>query len=401
MGDRMLRRAKDDGLKRPRPLEHADIAALVKPDRLSPNDPFDTAAPAAPVEVNPLRGWNQITSFQSLEPTLVAELARASMASGGVVALQSGEVAVGAMLASLAIRGHDDLIHALIITGRAELRLHRYATGQLEPVGVHRMRSIADSLRSLAWCAATGKADTFELVADDGRGRPVAISAARLHELRWLQPPPASSPHEAPWADVTTQDAPPGADPRWWKAQLGKAARTPDPEMAATFADVDLPAAAPPAITPSSFTGPGAAEIASPIVERAPLLTPADASELYDVVAVSVGKALSEALVELEIDAGAIEQLRENPTLDDTLAKVVEIEQILHHLGPLNRQIHELTTVVEDLHDTMRSVVRQQWEAAPPQNYWNRAQRSTDELQRSIDDLASELRSRLPRALSD
>jgi hypothetical protein len=400
MSDRMLRRAKDDDLKRARPLEPIDIAALVKPDRLSPNDPFETAPPPEQADVDPLRGWNQITSFQALEPALVAEMARASMASSGIVALQSGEVAVGAMLASLAIRGHDDLLQQLIITGRAELRLHRYATGQLEPVGVHRMRSIADALRSLAWCATTGQADTFELVADDGRGRPVAISASRLHELRWLQPPPASSPHEAPWAPVSTEEAPPGADPRWWKAQLGKAARLPQPVATPTFADVDLPAA-PPALTPSSFTGPGAAEVAAPVVERPSLLTPADAAELYDVVAVSVGKALSEALVELEIDPGAIEQLRENPTLDDTLSKIIEVEQILHHLGPLNRQIHELTTVVEDLHDTMRSIVRQQWEANPPQNYWNRSQRAVDELQRSVDDLASELRSRIPRALSD
>lgn len=394
----MLRRGKDDGLKRPRSLEPLDIAALVRPDRLSPNDPFETAPLAEPEEKHPLRGWDQITSFQDLDAPLVAELARASMGSSGVVALQSGEVAVGAMLASLAIRGHDDLLQALIITGRAELRLHRYATGQLEPVAVHRLRSIADALRSLAWCAATGEVDTFELVADDGRSRPVAIGAARLHELRWLQPPPASSPHEAPWAPVSTQDPPPGADPRWWKAQLGKAARVPAVNLPATFADVHLPPPAAPAITPSSFTGPGANEVT---VEAAPLLTQADTAELYDVVAVSVGKALSEALVELEIDAGAIEQLRENPTLDDTLAKVVEIEQVLHHLGPLNRQIHELTTVVEDLHDTMRSIVRQQWEAAPPQNYWNRAQRASEELQRSVDDLASELRSRVPRTLSD
>jgi hypothetical protein len=199
---------------------------------------------------------------------------------------------------------------------------------------------------------------------------------------------------------VSTQDPPPGADPRWWKAQLGKAAREPKLDLAATFADVDLPPARP-TITPSSFTGPGATELAEVAPPRSSLLSAADAAELYDVVAVSVGKALSEALVELEIDAGAIEQLRENPTLDDTLAKVLEIEQILHHLGPLNRQIHELTTVVEDLHDTMRSIVRQQWEAAPPQNYWTRAQRASEELQRSVDELASELRQRVPRALSE
>ncbi|MDQ2648871.1 MAG: hypothetical protein M3Z03_04900 [Actinomycetota bacterium] len=397
----MLRRSKDpDGLKRSRPLEPLDIAALVRQDRSSSEDPFEPARPAAQPDPNPLEGWEQITSFQKLDAPLVAELARASMSSSGVVVLQSGEVAVGAMLASLAIRGHDDFLQALIITGQAELRLHRYATGQLEPTNVHRMRSIADALRALAWCAATGKEGTFELVANDGRGGPVAIGASRLHELRWLQPPPASSPHDAPWAEITSQDPPPGADPRWWKAQLGKPLSKPASTTLPTFADVELPAP-PPTITPSSFTGPGATEVVTRDDEPEPLLTKADAAELYDVVAVSVSKALSEALLELEIDAGAIEQLRENPTLDDTLAKVIEVEQILHHLGPLNRQIHELTTVIEDLHDTMRSIVRQQWESAPPQNYWNRSQRAADELQRSVDELASELRSRLPRSLAD
>lgn len=396
----MLRRNKDpDGLKRPRPLEPLDLAALAREEAQGSEGPVEPAPPAV-VDTNPLEGWEQITSFQRLDGPLVAELARSAMSSSGVVVLQSGEVAVGAMLASLAIRGHDDLLQALIITGRAELRLHRYATGQLEPTNVHRMHSIADALRSLAWCAATGKEGTFELVANDGRSAPMAIGASRLHELRWLQPPPPSSPHEAPWAPVTSQEPPPGADIRWWRVQLGKPMSTPAAAGLPAFADVDLPPALQP-ITPSSFTGPGAAEVADPPEERAPLLTTTEAAELYEVVAVSVGKALSEALLELEIDPGAIEQLRENPTLDDTLAKVLEIEQLLHHLGPLNRQIHDLTTVIEDLHDTMRSIVRQQWEAAPPQNYWNRSQRAADELQRSIDELASELRSRVPRTLAD
>jgi hypothetical protein len=399
----MLRRGTDsEGTKRRRG-DVLDIAALVQQDRSPSAPPANPDLPLAAAEFSPLDGWAQITSFQSLDAPLVAELARAAMGSGGVVVLQGGEVAVGAMLASLAVRGHDDLVQQLIFTGKAELRLHRYSTGQLEPVAVHRMRSIADSLRSLAWCAATGAEDTFELVADDGRG-PVAIGAARHHELRWLQPPPPSSPHEAPWAAITSELAPPGADPRWWKSKLALGSRQVARPSTPGSIDFDfrpepeLPR--PAAVTPSSFTGPGASGL-TPTEDDADERSGVDPIELYDVVAVSVNKALSEALVELEIDPAAIEQLRENPTLDDTLTKVRQIEQHLLHLGPLNRQIHELTTVVEDLHDTMRSIVRQQWEAAPPQNYWNRAQRASDELQRAVDDLASELRTRLPRSLTE
>lgn len=398
----MLRRGTDsEGTKRRRG-DVLDIAALVQQERTTGQPSDDAAAPPAPVERNPIDGWVQLASFQGLDAPLVAELARAAMSSAGVVALQGGEVAVGAMLASLAIRGHDDLVQQLIFTGRAELRLHRYATGELDPVHVHRMRSIADSLRSLAFCAATGAEDTFELVADDGRG-PVAIGAARHHELRWLQPPPPSSPHDAPWAPVSSELAPPGADPRWWKTKLAIDNRPTGTAPVATGGDFDWradPEPPPPPVTPSSFTGAGATG-KTPQEESTGDAPGVDPVALYDVVAVSVSQALSEALVELEIDPAAIEQLRENPTLEDTLAKVRQIEQHLLHLGPLNRQIHELSTVVEDLHDTMRSIVRQQWEAAPPQNYWNRAQRASDELQRAVDDLASELRTRLPRALSE
>lgn len=398
----MLRRGTDsDGSKRRR-ADVLDVAALAQQDGGSSTTAADPGAPPA-AAYDPIDGWDQIVSFQGLDAPLIAEMARATMGSGGVLALQSGEVAVGAMLASLAIRGHDDLVGQLIFTGRAELRLHRYATGELEPVHVHRMRSVADSLRALAWCAATGAEDTFELVADDGTG-PVAIGAARHHELRWLQPPPPSSPHGAPWAEVTSDTAPPGADPGWWRSKLtlGRAAREQRPTPGGVEFDWrdDAPPFPLPSVTPSSFTGAGAS---GPVLvgdaDRAPGAI--DPAALYDAVAVSVNQALSEALVELEIDPAAIEQLRENPALDDTLAKVQQIEQHLLHLGPLNRQIHELTTIVEDLHDTMRSIVRQQWESAPPQNYWSRSQRGNDELQRAIDDLASELRSRLPRSLTD
>jgi hypothetical protein len=122
-----------------------------------------------------------------------------------------------------------------------------------------------------------------------------------------------------------------------------------------------------------------------------------DPAELLDVVGASVNQALSEALVELEIDPGALEELRENPVLDDVQRRVGQIEQLLRHLGPVNRQVHELTTVVEELADTVRSLVRQQWDAAPPQNYWSRSQRTSDELQRALDDLTSEIRTRFPR----
>lgn len=402
----MLRRGHESERTKRRP----DVAAGGPGTRPGPpTDPF-VATPAAGAPDAPplLHDWIQLASFQELDPPLVAELARASMGSSGVVVMQSGEVAVGAMLASLAIRGRDDLIGQLIVTGNAELRLHRYAVGQLEPIAVHRTDDVADALRSLAWCAATGAEGTFELVADDGQGMPIAVGAARHHELRWLQPPPPSSPHDAPWAPISTNDRPPGADRAWWKGQLERTPVRPEPApLPSSFTDISwqpasssdglLADAIPAAPAPSPAPGGTPAHLAVGSFVESEEGLGFDPAELLDVVGASVNQALSEALVELEIDPGALEELRENPVLDDVQRRVGQIEQLLRHLGPVNRQVHELTTVVEELADTVRSLVRQQWDAAPPQNYWSRSQRTSDELQRALDDLTSEIRTRFPR----
>ncbi len=173
-----------------------------------------------------------MASYLDLEPSLVAEMARAAMSAGRVVALRSGEVGVGAMLASLAVRGEDILLDELLPLGerrdpraplhRGPARAHRRAPGP----------RVGPLLRSLALCAASPPGESWEAVAHDGRTRPwpsaapearAALAPAARHPT---PPQPAvGGPH-----DRTTR---PGTSVPWWQEELPSGRRAPPPEAPA------------------------------------------------------------------------------------------------------------------------------------------------------------------------
>jgi hypothetical protein len=379
----MLRRATDsDGRSRRRFGTDTPTA-----------DPFPRDMPAGAGTAGPaaLGGWAAPASYLELDAQLVGELARASLSARGVAALRSGEVAVGAMLASLAIRGEDVLLDELLPLTSAELRLHRYAVGQLTPIAVHPVTSVATMLRSLAYCAASPPGETWEVVAHDGRTAPVAIAAARHHELRWLQPPAPDSPSNAPWAEPTTQEDPPGSAAAWWQAELAKprsAARPtlPPPDLERVVTPIG------PALAP---TPPAPAEPQSIIVPVIPDHLP---EHLLAAVGDTVDRALSNALIQLELDPATLDELRDNSMLERLVDAVARLEQQVGQIDFVARQVQALTTAVDELTDSARSLMRHQWDNMPPQNYWVRMQRADEEVRRAVDELASEVRGRMPRA---
>ncbi len=372
----MLRRGPDDGRPRRRfGTEGSDL------------DPFPRDVPGVSVPgPAALGGWAAPASYLELDPQLVAELTRASLSARGVAALRSGEVAVGAMLASLAIRGEDILIEELLPLTSAELRLHRYAVGQLTPTAVHPIDSVAGLLRSLTFCAASPPGETWEVVAHDGRTPPVAIAAARHHELRWLQPPAPDAPHSAPWANPTTQEEPPGYNAAWWQAELARPR-----------------GATPAALHPDRVSAPigPAIQTAQPAAPAAPLVVPVIPDRLPEHLLTAVGdtvdRALSNALIELELDPATLDELRDNSVLERLIESVARLESQMSQIDFVTRQVQALTTAVDELTDSARSLMRHQWDNMPPQNYWVRMQRADEDVRRAVDELAAEVRGRLPR----
>jgi hypothetical protein len=362
----------------------------------SSGDPFDGDPSAAPASASPpvLGGWTAMASFLDLEPSLVAEMARASMSSGRVVALRSGEIGVGAMLASLAVRGEDILLDELLPLGSAEIRVHRYTVGKLEPIAVHPVLGIAPLLRALALCAASATHESWEAVAHDGVNPPVAIGSAQKHELRWLQPPAADAPHSPPWMTPTTDEPPPGTSVAAWQEELQR--EPPPPPQA-------RPLAAPPAarlpesdapIGPVRPAGPAPVAPAAPVPTSDPGFSP---EELLGAITASVQHALANALLELELDPATIAQLRDDRIPQEIVEGVARLEAHLAQVDLVGRQIQDLTTAVDAIAESMRSMIRHQWDNAPPPNFWVKVQRADDEVRRAVDELTSEVRTRISR----
>ena len=359
-----------------------------------PLDPFPREAPLPPAgAADALGGWTAPLSYLALEPELVAEVARAALSARGVAALRSGEVAVGAMLASLAMRGEDPLLDEILPLAGAELRLNRYAVGQLTPVGVHRVPTAAALLRALAHCAAHPAGETWEAVAHDGRS-PVAIASARSHELRWLQPPSPDSPHAAPWAPPTTDEPAPGSTAAWWQAELERPRVAPGPPSGVNPGLATSPIG--PAIVPSRPTTARSASTGADAPAGAPV-PGMSADQLLAAVGQTVDRALSNALLELELDPATLDELRDNSVLDRLVSSVSRLEQQVGQVDYVMRELQALTTAVDELTDSVRSLLRQQWDHLPPQGVWSRLQRADDEVRRAVDELTAEVRGRLPR----
>jgi hypothetical protein len=384
----MLRRDSD---ARPRRRFGSDAAAP---------DPFPREAPVPPgATTDVLGGWTAPVSYLVLEPQVVAEVARAALSARGVASLRSGEVAVGAMLASLAMRGEDVLLDEVLPLAATEVRLNRYAVGQLTPVAVHRVPTAAALLRALSHCAAGAPGETWEAVAHDGRA-PVAVASARTHELRWLQPPAPDAPHSASWVAPTTDELPPGATTAWWQRALAPS-RIPAPGIV-NPGQVSSPI--PPAPVPGAASLRAAGPAPQPARHAAPPATPAGGvgaeavpEQLLAAVGQTVDRALSNALLQLELDPATLDELRDNSVLDRLVTTVSRLEQQVGHVDYVTRELQALTTAVDELTDSVRSLVRQQWDSMPPPNIWTRLQRADDEVRRAVDELAAEVRGRLPR----
>lgn len=323
-----------------------------------------------------LNGWAAPASYLTLDAQVVREVARAALSSPAVATLRGGEVAVGAMLASLALRGEDTLLDELLPLSTAEIRLHRYSVGQLNPVAVHPVGSVAELLRSLARCAVDPPGETWEAVAHDGTAAPVAIAAARSHELRWLQPPAPGSPHAAPWAPLTTQASAPGALVAHWADRLSPApARGPSPAPGGPVLSAEpVPA----------FPG-----------DRLAILDPDSAAELAATVTAAVEQALANAPLELDLDAATLDELRDTTVLERLVDAVTRLDRQVGQVDAVTRQLTALTAAVDDLADSTRSLLRHQWENMPPAGFWTRVQKADDEVRRAVEELTAEVRGRL------
>jgi pimeloyl-ACP methyl ester carboxylesterase len=78
-------------------------------------------------------------------------------------------------------------------------------------------------------------------------------------------------------------------------------------------------------------------------------------------------------------------------------AFVARIDQQTAQIDGMARQLQALTTAVDELTESTRALLRHQWDNMPPQNFWARMQRADDEVRRSVDELAAEVRGRIPR----
>jgi hypothetical protein len=142
-----------------------------------------------------------------------------------------------------------------------------------------------------------------------------------------------------------------------------------------------------------------AARRAAPL-RATPAPTPADAlsTEIQTVVGDTVSRVLANAFVELELQPDTMHELREQSTLTRLLDAVARIDRQTAQIDGMARQLQALTTAVDELTDSTRALLRHQWDNMPPQNFWVRMQRADDEVRRAVDELAAEVRGRVPRA---
>jgi hypothetical protein len=120
-------------------------------------------------------------------------------------------------------------------------------------------------------------------------------------------------------------------------------------------------------------------------------------TEIQAVVSETVSRVLSNAFVELELDPTTMQDLREQSTLNRLLDAVARIDQQTAQIDGMARQLQALTTAVDELTESTRALLRHQWDNMPPQNFWARMQRADDDVRRSVDELAAEVRGRIPR----
>jgi hypothetical protein len=120
-------------------------------------------------------------------------------------------------------------------------------------------------------------------------------------------------------------------------------------------------------------------------------------SDIQSIVSDTVTQMLSSAMVELELEPGTLDELRDQGALHRLTAAVARIEQQTALVDGLARQVAALTTAVDELTDSTRALLRHQWDNMPPPNFYVRVQRADDEVRRAIDELGSEVRSRMPR----
>jgi hypothetical protein len=339
-----------------------------------------------------LGGWAAPASYLGLDTAVVAELARASLGSPAVATLRSGELAVGAMLAALALRGEDALLDQMLPLAGAELRIHRYTVGELQPLAVHSAGSVGEMLRSLSHCAVQPPGETWEAVAHDGRSQPVAIAASRSHELRWLQPPAPGTPNTAPWVATSTTDPAPGSTVAEWSARLAAAsadAPLPPPDLAALDLRLDSAIA-----SAGSSTGRGEPTPAFPSAPAPSGMDLVGSEQLRAVVRQAVEQALAAAPIELDLDAATLEELRDSTALERLIETVALLERRVGGIDAMGRQIAALSASIDDLADSTRALLRHQWDNMPPAGFWMRVQKADEELRRSIDDLTTEVRTR-------
>jgi hypothetical protein len=120
-------------------------------------------------------------------------------------------------------------------------------------------------------------------------------------------------------------------------------------------------------------------------------------TDIQSIVSDTVTRVLSSAMVELELEPGTLQELRDQGALHQLTAAVARIEQQTALVDGLARQIATLTPAVDELTDSTRALLRHQWENMPPPNFWVRVQRADDEVRRALEELAAEVRGRMPR----
>ncbi len=111
----------------------------------------------------------------------------------------------------------------------------------------------------------------------------------------------------------------------------------------------------------------------------------------------TVGRVLANAIVELELDPEMLTTLRDQGTFNRLVASLDRIDHQTAQIDGMVRQLQALTTAVDELSDATHALLRHQWDNMPPPNFWARVQRADDEVRRSVDELAAEVRGRLPR----
>jgi hypothetical protein len=135
-----------------------------------------------------------------------------------------------------------------------------------------------------------------------------------------------------------------------------------------------------------------------PVPAAPPSRQDAISSDIQSIVSDTVTRVLSNAMVELELEPGTLQELRDQGALHQLTAAVARIEQQTALVDGLARQVAALTTAVDELTDSTRALLRHQWDNMPPPNFYVRVQRADDEVRRALDQLGTEVRSRMPRA---